>query len=276
MEKYENIILNNNYRIPQIGLGVYQNPDGKSTKDSVKWAIETGYRMVDTAAIYKNEIGVGEAIKESGISRNEIFVTTKVWNEEIRNHNTLNAIKESLKKLQLEYVDLILLHWCVDGFLDAYKDLESAYKLGLVKAIGLSNFSIEQIKQVEEIMEIPPMMNQIESHPYFDNQELIDYCLDKNIAVTVWRPLGGGVVNNVMSDKLIVELAEKYHKTPAQIIIRWHIQRGVVVIPKSVHQERIKQNFDVFDFELSTEDFKLINSLNKNERTGPAPENVSF
>jgi diketogulonate reductase-like aldo/keto reductase len=276
MKTFENISLNNGYKMPQIGLGVYQNPDGESTKNSVMWAIDTGYRMIDTASIYDNEVGVGQAIKESGICREEIFVTTKVWNTDIRSHNTIQAIDESLKKLQLEYLDLILLHWCVDGFLDAYKDLEIAYKQGKVKAIGLSNFSIDQIKQLKKIIDITPMMNQIESHPYFDNQEVIDYCLNNDIAITVWRPLGGGTVNNVMSDELIVKIAKKYHKTAAQILIRWHLQRGVVVIPKSVHQERIKQNFEVFDFELTDQDFELINKLNKDERTGPAPENVSF
>ena len=276
MKTFENIVLNNGVKMPQIGLGVFKNPDGESTYNAVKWALATGYRMIDTAAIYKNEVSVGKAINDSSLKREEIFVTTKVWNEEIRQKNTLNAIDTSLKKLNLAYADLILLHWCVDNYLQAYKDLEKAYEANKVKAIGLSNFTIQQIEEVNKIAKIKPAMNQIESHPYFRNQELIDYCLKNDIAVTVWRPLGGGTINNVMEDAVIVKLAEKYHKTPAQIIIRWHLQRGVIVIPKSQHQNRIKANFDVFDFELSPADFEAINALDKNERTGSDPEHVTF
>ena len=269
------ITLNNGMKMPQVGLGVWRNPDGDSTVNSVNWALEAGYRLIDTAAIYKNEAGVGQAVRESSVPREDIFVTTKVWTDDIKNHTTMEAIDTSLEKMGLEYVDLILLHWCVEGYIDAYKELEKAYHAGKVKAIGLSNFTIGMIEDLMEETDIKPMMNQIESHPYFLNQELIDYCLANDIAVTVWRPLGGGITN-VMADKLIVSLAEKYNKTPAQIIIRWHVQRGVVVIPKSSNEGRIRQNYDVFDFELSDEDFEVINRLDRNERSGKDPENHGF
>lgn len=269
------INLNNNIVIPQIGLGVFQNPDGETTKNAVEWAIDAGYRHIDTAMYYKNEESVGEGIKDSGIARENIFVTTKLWNDDIRACRTKEAFEESMQRLQLEFLDLYLIHWPAKGYQKAWSDLEEIYENGHVKAIGVSNFQISHLEELEKTQKIIPAVNQIESNPYFNNQELIDYCLKKGIAVTVWSPLGGAQTN-ILKDEVIVEIARNHKKNPAQVIIRWHLQRDVIVIPKSVHKERIEDNFKVFDFKLSTEEMQRINALNQNKRVGPDPDNFDF
>ncbi len=225
----KDIILNNGIKIPQLGLGVFQTPDGIITENSVKWALEAGYRHIDTAMIYRNEASVGKAIKESGVAREDIFLTTKLWNEDIRQGRAKAAFEESLEKLQTDYVDLYLIHWPAKGYAEAWKDMEELYGEGRIKAIGVSNFQKHHLETLDKTAKITPAVNQIESHPYFNNQELIDYCLGRNIAVEVWSPLGG-TGGNLLEDKDIAALAEKYGKTPAQIVIQWDIQRGVIVL----------------------------------------------
>ena len=271
------IILSNGVTIPQVGLGVWKAANDGSCENAVKWALAAGYGHIDTASEYGNETSVGLGIKNSKVKRSEIFLTTKLWNENIRQHRTKAAYQESLDRLGVDYVDLYLIHWPADGFEDAWKEMEELYQEGKIRAIGVSNFHEHHLEALEKIWTVKPMVNQIESHPYFTNQKLIDYCMDKGIQVSVWSPLGGSAQKqNTLEDPVLKELAEKYHKSAAQIIIRWDIQRGVVVIPKSVHQERINANLDVFDFELSNEDMERISSLNRNIRVGSDPDNFNF
>ena len=277
MEKImQQITLNNGITIPQFGLGVFRTPDGEATKNSVKWALESGYRHLDTAMIYENEESVGEAMHESGIPREEIFLTTKLWNEDIRQGRAKEAFEESLKRLQTDYVDLYLIHWPAVGYEKAWAELEELYDAGRIRAIGVSNFQIHHLDTLKKTAKITPAVNQIESHPYFTNQELIEECRRRGIAVEVWSPLGGTGGNSVLQDPLLATLAQKYQKTPAQIILRWDIQRGVIVFPKSVHRERILANQEIVDFEITAEDMKKIDALNKNERVGADPDTFDF
>lgn len=269
------IKLNNGIEIPQMGLGVFQSPQGEDTVNSVKWALEAGYGHIDTAKIYGNESDVGKAMLESGVPREDIFLTTKLWNGDIRAERTREAFEESLKALKTDYVDLYLIHWPVDKFEKAWMVMEELYQEGKIKAIGLSNFHKSHLDKIQEIARVKPVINQIESHPYMNNQELIDLSKSLGMEVEVWSPLGG-TGGNVLEDKTLNELAEKYGKTPAQIVLRWDIQRGVIVIPKSTHKDRIVSNINVFDFELSDEDMAVINQLNKNLRVGPDPDNFDF
>lgn len=269
------IQLTNGEKIPQIGLGVYQTPDGQSTINSVKWALEAGYWHIDTAKIYQNEESVAQGIKDSHIDRRDIFITTKLWNEDIRNRNTKEAFEESLKKLQTDYIDLYLIHWPAQGFEEAWAVMEELYLEGKIKSIGVSNFQKHHLEKLNQTAKIKPLINQIESHPYFNNQELINYCINNQIEVEVWSPLGG-TGGNLLTDETLNTLATKYNKTVAQIVLRWDIQRNVIVLPKSTHQDRIISNLNIFDFELSKEDMETINQLNKDQRVGPDPDNFNF
>lgn len=267
--------LNNGVRIPQLGLGVFRAPEGDQTRNAVKWALEAGYRHIDTAKIYGNEKSVGDGIWESGVARGDIFLTTKLWNEDIRQGRTKAAFAESLEALRTDYIDLYLIHWPADGYEKAWADMEELYAAGKIKAIGVSNFHKHHLERLEKSAKILPSVNQIESHPYLTNQELINLCHSKGMAVEVWSPLGG-IKENVLENAVLRELAAKYGKTPAQIVLRWDIQRNVIVIPKSVHQERIVSNQEVFDFELSEEDMTAISGLNRNLRVGSDPDNFDF
>jgi len=267
--------LNGGVKIPQLGLGVFQTPDGEQTVNAVKWALEARYRHIDTAKIYGNERSVGDGIKASGIARGDIFLTTKLWNADIRAGRTREAFEESLRALQTDYVDLYLIHWPADGFCEAWSVMEELFKEGKIRAIGVSNFHKSHLERLEKTAKQMPTVNQIESHPYFSNQPLIDYCFSWDIAVEVWSPLGG-TGGNLLQDKTLVSLAEKYNKTPAQIVLRWDIQRNVVVIPKSTHRERIISNKAIFDFELSEADMAAINALNRNQRVGSDPDHFDF
>ena len=269
------VTLNNGIKMPTLGFGVFQAPDGKQTEDAVKWALEAGYRHIDTAMIYGNEGSVGKAMEESGVPREEIFLTTKLWNEDIRRGNTLQAFEDSLEKLRTEYLDLYLIHWPADGYEKAWTEMEKIYATGRVKAIGVSNFQPHHLEVLEKNSSLCPAVNQIESNPYFNNQDVIDHCNSKGISVTVWSPLGG-TGGNILEDEVLRELSEKYNKASAQIVIRWHLQRNVVVIPKSLHQNRIIENFNVFDFTLSPEDMERINQLNRNTRSGADPDHFDF
>jgi diketogulonate reductase-like aldo/keto reductase len=255
-------------------LGVWKAKEGSEVENAVKAAIQTGYRSVDTAAVYQNEEGVGRAIKESGVPREELFITTKVWNADQGYESTLKAFETSRKKLGLEYVDLYLVHWPVKGkYKETWKALEKLYKEGWVRAIGVSNFQVHHLQDVMEDCEIKPMVNQVEFHPYLTQKELLAFCKEQNIQLEAWSPLMQGEVVNVPE---IQELANKYGKTPAQIVLRWDLQHGVVTIPKSVKEHRIKENAEIFDFELTAEDMAKLDALNKNHRFGPDPDNFDF
>ena len=266
--------LNNGVEVPYLGLGVFKVEEGEETYNAVKWAIEAGYRYVDTAAVYGNEVSVGKAIKDSGIARKDIFVTTKLWNEDMRQNNQLKAIDESLKKLGLDYVDLYLIHWPVKGkYVESWKKMEQIYKSGKARAVGISNFNIHHIKDILEVSDLVPAVNQCECSPELTQVELADYCKQKGIQFQPWSPLGQG---NTLKDPKIAAIAKKYGKSPAQIILRWDLQRGFINIPKSSNKSRIVENSKIFDFELKDADFKELFTLNKNKRYGPDPETFDF
>jgi len=271
----DKIKLMNGAKIPSIGLGVFRSKEGEETFNAVKWALEAGYRHIDTAMIYGNETSVGKAIKASGIDRKEIFVTTKIWNDDIRNHRVREAYFESLKRLDLNYVDLCLIHWPAKGFQEAWTELEKLYNEGKIRSIGVSNFHVHHFQELESTMNILPMVNQIESNPRMNNQELIDYCQSNGIVVEAYSPLGG-TGSRIFSNPTLMKIASKHNKSVANIIIRWCLQRGLVVLPKSVHKEYIINNINSFDFELSPEEMKTINELNTNTRSGADPDNFNF
>ncbi|WP_276675627.1 aldo/keto reductase [Caldibacillus debilis] len=267
-------VLHNGVKMPYFGFGTYKVKEGEEVYNAVRTALETGYRLIDTAALYENEEGVGRAIRDSGIPREEIFVTTKVWNSDQGYDSTLRAFETSLKKLDIGYIDLYLIHWAVKGkYLDTWKALVELYKEGKVRAIGVSNFQIHHLQDIMDHFDEIPTVNQVELHPYLTQEELREFCAKHNIKVEAWSPLGRGRLLDLPELKRI---AEKYGKTPAQVVLRWHVQNEIIVIPKSVHPERIKENADIFDFELSDEDMAAINRLNRNERFGKDPDHVDF
>ncbi len=272
-EKFK--ILNNDIKIPAIGFGTYKSGNDKETAEIVKYALEAGYGQIDTASFYGNEIGVGNGIKESKIDRKDIFLATKLWNDDHGYENTLKAFNESLKKLQTDYLDLYLVHWPNKLNAETWKAFEYLYQTGKVKAIGVCNFKIGHLEELKKTAEIMPMVNQVEMHPQNSKPEMVDYCIKNNIQLIAWSPIMRG---KLFSNQLLTGLSKKYKKTIAQIILKWHIQRGVIPIPKSSNQERIKENFNIFDFELSNEDMNSINSLNEGydaSVTG-VPENTTY
>lgn len=269
------LTLANGVKMPQLGLGVFQAEEGSQTENAVTWALQAGYRLIDTAELYGNEEDVGRAVAKSGIPREQIFITDKVWNTNIRAGLTREAFYRSLQRLHTDYIDLYLLHWPTEGREEAWKALEVLYKTGLVRAIGVSNFQEHHLEEMKAYADVMPMFNQIESHPAFNNQELIAYCQDNDIAVGAWSPLGGPRVR-LMEHPALIELAQKYGKTPVQIVLRWDMQRGISATPKSVHKERIISNSGIFDFLLSDEDMQLIWSLDMGFRVGPDPDNFNF
>lgn len=266
--------LVNGVEMPYFGLGVFKTREGSEVENSVKWALESGYRHIDTAAIYKNEKGVGNAIKASGVPRNELFITTKAWNDNQRNNTVMEGFEESLELLQTDYVDLYLIHWPVKGkYTATWKVMEEIYRSGKAKAIGVSNFLQHHLEDLFKTAEIKPMVDQVECHPYLVQQPLINFCQANNIVYEAWSPIMRGAVNDI---PLFKELSEKYKKTPVQIVLRWDLQKGIVTIPKSVHQERIKSNTEIFDFEISGEDIYRIDKLDKNEHLGAHPDIFTF
>ncbi|WP_085506457.1 aldo/keto reductase [Thalassobacillus devorans] len=271
----QEVTLHNGLTMPQLGFGVWQVEDDEAVP-AVKKALETGYRSIDTAAIYGNERGVGKAIQESGLQREELFITTKVWNTDQGYENTLKAFDESLEKLGLEYVDLYLIHWPTpefDDYVETYKALEKLYHDGRAKAIGVCNFDIDHLQRLLDECEVTPVLNQVECHPYLAQKEMKDFCKQHGIYVEAWSPLMQG--GEVLGNNTVKTIAEKHDKTPAQVIIRWHLQNDTIVIPKSVTPSRIEENFNVFDFELDTLDMEQIDALDRNERKGPKPSEMN-
>ena len=274
--------LNNDVEIPMLGYGAFLVADGDGCIDAVKNALAAGYRHIDTAAAYKNEESVGIAIKESGVPRKEIFITTKFSNNDQRYTGAHVAFDQSLERLGVDYIDLYIIHWPVkEHFVESWLGLEKIYKNGKVRAIGISNFNEHHIKDIEKVWSIVPALNQIELHPRLTQKPLMKYCLEKGIAIESWSPLGGhwesgGLKDSLLENDVLLNIGKKYGKTTAQVILRWNIDLGIVAIPKSVTPSRIKENIDIFDFELSSEDIAAIDGLNKNQRVGPDPVNFNF
>ncbi|MCD2138153.1 aldo/keto reductase [Salinicoccus halitifaciens] len=266
--------LANGVEIPVMGLGVYKNVDEQELATAVTSALESGYRHVDTAKVYKNEKGVGEAIKNSGVPREDIFVTTKVWNTDQGYEKTLKAFERSLEALDMDYIDLYLIHWPMPGtYVETWKALEKLYKDGKVRAIGVSNFNPHHLQDIFDECEIKPMLNQVEYHPHLAQPELKKFCESHDILLEAWSPLKRG---RMFDEPLIVRLAEKYGKTPAQIILRWDVETGVSTIPKSVSRDRVRENGDIFDFELTPEEVSEITALDRHERVGKDPDKVTL
>lgn len=271
MSKVPPIILNNGVEMPQLGFGVWQVPDAEAEK-AVATALEAGYRSIDTAAIYGNEEGTGKAIAASGIAREKLFVTTKLWNADQGYDATLRAFDASLDKLGLDYLDLYLIHWPLpskDSYVDTYKAFEKIYADGRAKAIGVSNFLPEHLERLLGETSIIPAVNQIELHPHLQQRAAREFHAEQGITTEAWSPLGQG--KGLLEVPAIVAIAQKHGRTPAQIVLRWHVQLGNVVIPKSVTPSRIVENIDVFDFELDIEDIAAISALNEDRRLGPDP-----
>ncbi|HDR4421265.1 TPA: aldo/keto reductase [Bacillus cereus] len=270
--------LHNGVEMPWFGLGVFKVEDGPELVEAVKSAIKAGYRSIDTAAIYGNEKAVGEGIragiKEAGISREDLFITSKVWNTDQGYETTLAAYEESLKKLELDYLDLYLVHWPVEGkYKESWRALETLYKEERVRAIGVSNFQIHHLQDVLAGAEMKPMINQVEYHPRLTQKELQAFCKEQGIQMEAWSPLMQG---QLLDNETLQEIADKYGKTTAQIILRWDLQNEVVTIPKSTKEHRIVANADIFNFELTKEDMEKIDALNENHRVGPDPDNFDF
>ncbi|MED4753052.1 aldo/keto reductase [Brevibacillus choshinensis] len=266
-------VLNNGVKMPWLGLGVWKVKDGDEVTLAVRSAIEAGYHSIDTAAVYGNEVGVGDGIRQAGIDRDQLFITTKVWNADQGYESTLKAFDDSVKKLGIETLDLYLIHWPVKGkYVETWKALEKLYRDGYVRAIGVSNFHSHHLEDLRQNSEVTPVVNQVEYHPLLTQKELLAYCQEHHIQMEAWSPLMQGNLDH----PLLVELGQKYGKSPAQIVIRWDLDKQVVTIPKSITPERIRQNADVFDFSLSAEDVEKINALNENKRFGADPDNFNF
>ncbi len=265
--------LNNGLEIPRLGLGVYQSENGKETIDAIHWALDAGYRHIDTARIYRNEEAVGKAVRSAALPRDRVWVTTKIWNDDIRQSRATAALDESLQRLGLEYVDLLLLHWPVDGSPVAWKELEQALAAGKVRSIGLSNFMENDLAQILAVAETIPVINQIEYHPYLIQADAISACDQHDIAITGWSPLMQG---KFLQEPLFAQIGQRYGKSAAQVVLRWCIQNEVIAIPKSVHQGRIVENGQLFDFELTEGEMMLIDALERGERFGPDPHAFDF
>ena len=265
--------LNDGRKMPQLGLGVWQSGNDEEVVNAIHWALEAGYRHIDTASIYKNEEGVGRALRSASVAREDVWLTTKIWNDDIRKERTAEALEEALERLQTSYVDLLLLHWPVENSHTAWKALERAQAQGKAKSIGLSNFLAHDLDAIMKIAEVTPSVNQIEYHPHLIQEDAIRKCDELNIAITAWSPLMQGQFTGI---PLFGEIGRKYGKTPAQVVLRWCLQNDVIVIPKSTNQGRIEENGDLFDFELSEEDMQAIDRLPKDRRIGPDPANFDF
>jgi diketogulonate reductase-like aldo/keto reductase len=266
------IAMNNGMNVPRLGLGMYRSPKGRKSFSTVLYALQFGYRHVDTAALYNNEREVGEAVKESGIPRDQIFVTTKLWNDDQGYDKALRGFDKSMKKLNLETIDLYLIHWPVTGKRkDSWKALQKIYEEGRCRSIGVSNYLIRHLDELLSETEVVPAVNQVEFSPFLYQKELLEYCRSKAILLEAYSPITKG---KRLNDADLMKIANKYSKTPAQILIRWALQHDLVVLVKSNKVERIEENASVFDFEISPEDMRFLNSLDENYRTSWDPSNV--
>ncbi|MET9880565.1 aldo/keto reductase [Actinacidiphila glaucinigra] len=275
MSKVPDITLNNGVTMPQLGFGVWQVPDGEAAT-AVATALEAGYRSIDTAALYRNEQGTGRAIAASGIPREELFVTTKLWNTDQGHDNALRAFDASLGKLGLEYVDLYLIHWPAPArglYLETWRALEKIHADGRARAIGVSNFPVAQLRHLLDEGGVAPALNQVELHPHLPQTELRAFHAGHGIATEAWSPLGQG--RGLLDEPALAAVAAKHGRTPAQVVLRWHLQIGNVVIPKSVTPSRIRENIDVFGFELDGEDLAAIDALDNGGRLGPDPSSFN-
>ncbi|MFC7402607.1 aldo/keto reductase [Citricoccus sp. GCM10030269] len=276
MSEVSTITLNNGVTIPQLGYGTYQVPP-EQTKDAVLAALEVGYRHIDTAEMYGNERGVGEALKESGLAREDVFITSKLNNGYHRRDDALRAIDESLADLGIDQLDLFLIHWplpTIDvDYVETWKAMIEIQESGKSRAVGVSNFQVPHLQRLLDETSLAPAVNQIEVHPYLTNEEVRAFGAQHNIATEAWSPIAQGAV---LDDPTLKEIAERVGRTTAQVTLRWHIQRGDIVFPKSVTRSRIEENFALFDFELTDEDVKTIASLNKDQRTGPDPDTFDY
>ena len=272
----DTITLTNGTKLPTLGFGTWQIPDGAAVEQAVGWALEAGYRHVDTAALYGNERGVGRAIAAGGVPRDQVFVTTKVWNDKQRQgyDAVLRAADDSLRKLGMDHVDLYLIHWAVAGhYKDAWRALETLYADGRAKAIGVSNFAEHHLSDVMRDAKVPPMVNQIELHPKLLQPGLVAFCQSHGIAVEAWSPLMQGKINDVPA---VVEIGRAHGKSAGQVSLRWNLQHGLVTIPKSTNRERIAENAAIFDFALTDAEMATIDALGSNGRMGPGMDNVTF
>ena len=258
VEKF--MLLSNGVKIPSKGFGTYKSGDDEETAKIIKNALNLGYKMIDTASFYNNEVGIGNGIKESDIDRKDIFIVTKLWNDDHGYDNTIEAFNKSLNNLQVDYIDLYLIHWPNKLNAETWRAFEHLYETGKVKAIGVCNFKVEHLEELKKTAKIMPMVNQVEIHPFSTKNNIINYCKDNNIKVVAWSPISRG---RVLSNDLMIDLSQKYKKSIVQIVLRWHMQKGVIPIPKSSNENRIKENMDIFDFEISSEDMKAIDSLDE-------------
>lgn len=266
------IILNNEREMPMLGLGVYKATGNNEVENAICWAVEAGYRLIDTASVYKNEEGVGRGIKAASVKREELFVTTKVWNNAQCMNDVEGAFNRSLERLGLEYVDLYLIHWPVAGcYIATWKALEKIYSSGRAKSIGVSNFSVQDLEKLNEQCGIVPAVNQIEFHPLFNHPELLSYCRAHHIAVQAYAPLARGAY---LDEETVARIAVRRGKTPAQIGLRWSVQQGISVIPKSSKKDRIYSNAQIFDFSLTPEEMEALNALDRQQRTASIPEDL--
>ena len=264
------VTLNNGVEMPIFGLGVYQTNAGEEAENAVRWALESGYRAVDTAALYGNEAEVGKIVSSGIVPRENVFVTSKVWVNDLSYDGTKAAFDASMDRLKLDYVDLYLIHWPVNDWQGAWKALEEIYETDRVRAIGVSNFMEHHLDELLSFAKVKPVTNQIEYHPELQQPDLHAYCRDNGIPLTAWAPLMKGRVLEVPT---LVDIADKYGKNAVHVTLRWMLQTGVITIPKSANQGRIAANADIYDFELSDDDIAAINSLDKNARIGPHPDN---
>lgn len=272
----DTVTLTNGVKMPMLGLGTWKSKEGAEVEQSIRWALEIGYRHIDTAAAYGNEKGVGEGIRSSGVPREQVFVTTKLWNDDQRKgyDACLKAFDTSLSKLGMDYVDLYLVHWPVPGkYKEAWRAVDEIYASGRAKAIGVSNFMVHHLEDLLKDTQTVPMVNQVEFHPWLVQKPLMEICRKHRIVEEAWSPLMRGKITQL---DVVTEIAKSKGKTPAQVVLKWNLQHGLVTIPKSVKRERLVENASLYDFELTAEEMTRIDALDKGERVGPNPDNYNF